>query len=146
EGAARVDEIDTWLVVGLRDFLRAKMLLDRYWVVRAALDRRVIGDNHAFCAADAADAGDDAGAWGFVVVHAIGGQRAQLDERGGRVKQAIDTFADRQFAALAVAGNRAFVAAGAALGQRPGASAQLVDQCLHSGAVGTRIFTRWIDT
>ena len=46
------------------DLLRAQVLLDRHRVVGAALDGRVVGDDHALAAADPADAGDDAGATG----------------------------------------------------------------------------------
>ena len=45
-----VDEVDARQVVVQRDFLRAKVLLDGHRVVRAALDRRVVGDDHALAA------------------------------------------------------------------------------------------------
>ena len=75
-----------------RDLLRAQVLLDRDRVVGAALDRRVVGDDHALAAADPADAGDDAGARDGVVavlaVHPGRGQRAQLEERAARGRAA----------------------------------------------------------
>ena len=60
--AARIDEVDARQPVLARDLLRAQVLLDGHRVIRAALDRRVVADDHAFAARNAADAGDDAGA------------------------------------------------------------------------------------
>ena len=60
-GAARVDEVDAGQAVLARDVLRAQVLLHRQRVVGAALDGRVVADDHAFAAGHAADAGDDAG-------------------------------------------------------------------------------------
>ena len=122
EGAAAVDEVDARQPVLERDLLRAQVLLDRHRVVRAALDGRVVGDDDAGRALDPADAGDDAGARGVVVVQAGGGERAQLQERGARVEEPVDAFADRELAAFAMALDGAVVAAGAAAGERrPGA-------------------------
>ena len=81
ERAAAVDEVDARQPVLERDLLGPEVLLDRHRVVGAALDRRVVGDDDAGRALDPADAGDDAGARGVVVVQAVGGERAQLEER-----------------------------------------------------------------
>ena len=81
ERAAGVDEVDARQPVLERDLLRPQVLLDGHRVVRAALDRRVVGDDHAGRALDPADAGDDAGARRVVVVEAGRGERAQLEER-----------------------------------------------------------------
>ena len=88
-----------------RDLLGAKVLLDGHRVVGAALDRRVVGDDHAFGAADLADAGDHARARRIAVVHAVGGERAQLEERRARVEQPVDALADGQLAALPMPGD-----------------------------------------
>ena len=85
-----------------RDLLRAQVLLDRHRVVRAALDRRVVGDDHALAAGDPADAGDDARAGALVVVHAVGGQRRELEERAAGVEQPVDAVARQQLAAADV--------------------------------------------
>ena len=53
-----------------RDLLRPQVLLDRHRVVGAALDRRVVGDDHALAPAHPPDAGDDPGAGRVAVVHA----------------------------------------------------------------------------
>ena len=63
-----------------RDLLRPKVLLHRHRVVRAALDRGVVGHHDALAAADPADPGDDAGAGHRVLVHALGGQRRDFQE------------------------------------------------------------------
>ena len=84
EGTAAVDQVDARQPVLEGDLLRAKVLLDGHRVVGAALDRRVVGDDHACRALDPADACDDPGAGGLVVVQARGGQRAQLEERRAR--------------------------------------------------------------
>ena len=59
ERAAGVDEVDARQPVVQGHLLRAQVLLDRHRVVGAALDGRVVGDDHALAAAHAADAGDD---------------------------------------------------------------------------------------
>ena len=48
ERAAGIDEVDARQAVLQRDLLRAQVLLHRQRVVRAALHRRVVGDDHAF--------------------------------------------------------------------------------------------------
>ena len=60
ERAAGVDEVDARQPVLERDLLRAQVLLDGDRIVRAAFDRRVVGDDQHFAARHAADAGDDA--------------------------------------------------------------------------------------
>ena len=82
ERAAGVDQVDARQPVLRRDLLCAQMLLDRDRVVRAALDRRVVGHDHAFAAGHPADAGDHPGAGAFVVVHAVGGQRRRARGSG----------------------------------------------------------------
>ena len=52
ERAARVDEVEARQPVLLGDLLRAQVLLDRQREVRAALDGRVVGDDHALAALD----------------------------------------------------------------------------------------------
>ena len=99
--AARIDEIDARQPVLARDLLRAQVLLHRHRVVGAALDRRVVADDHAFAAGHAADAGDDAGRRDVVVVHAERGELRELEERAARVEQRADALARQQLAARA---------------------------------------------
>src|ERR1700743_75312 len=74
------------------------MLLDRDRIVGAALDGRVVGDDHALAVGHPADSGNDSGARGLVVVHVVCGQRSKLQKRAARVKQAIHAFARQQLA------------------------------------------------
>ena len=53
----------------------------------------------AFAARDAADAGDDAGAVDGVVVHAVGGERRQFEERRARIDQRHHPLARQKLAA-----------------------------------------------
>jgi hypothetical protein len=68
------------------------MLLHRHRVVGAALDGGVVADDHHLAPGDAADAGDHAGAMHILVVHVIGGERADLEEGRAGVEQAQDAF------------------------------------------------------
>ena len=68
-GAAGIDQVDAGQPVLARDLLRAQMLLHRHRVIGAALDGRVVADDDAFAARDAADAGDDAGGRHVAVIH-----------------------------------------------------------------------------
>jgi hypothetical protein len=80
-GAAGVDEVDARQSVLPRDLLGTNVLFHGHRKVRAALHRRVVADDHAFAARDAPDAGDQPRAGDVVVVHAIGGELRQLEER-----------------------------------------------------------------
>ena len=146
ERAARIDEVDARQPVLERDLLRPQVLLDRHRVVGAALDRRVVGDDHAGRALDAADAGDDAGAGRLVVVEAVRGERAQLEEGRTGVEQAVDPLADGELAAFAVALDRAIVAAGAAPRDRRLARAQVVDEGRHRVVVGAHVGRRGVES
>ena len=111
ERPARIDQVDARQPVLERDLLGPQVLLDGHRVVGAALDRGVVGDDHAGGALDATDAGDHPRARCIVVVEAGGGERTQLEERRARVEESLDAFADGELAAFAMARDRAFVAA-----------------------------------
>ena len=106
--AAAVDQIDARQPVLPRDLLRAQMLLDRHRIVGAALHRRVVADDHHLPARHAADAGDDARARHFAVVHVAGGELADLEERRARIEQPLDPLARQQFAARRCAARAIF--------------------------------------
>lgn len=93
EGAAGVDQVDAGQPVVQGDLLGAQVLLDRHRVVRAALDGGVVGDDHDLAAGDPADPGDDAGGRGLAVVHAVGGQRGELQEGRSGVEQPVHAVA-----------------------------------------------------
>ena len=100
EGSAGVDEVDARQAVFERHLLRAEVLLDRDREVGPALHRRVVGDDQDFAAGHAADARHEAGRRRLVVVHAVGSERGQLEERRARVDEAFDALANRQLALL----------------------------------------------
>ena len=131
-GAARIDQIDARQPVLPGDVLGAQVLLHRDRVVGAALDRGVVGDDHALAAHDPADAGDDAGARHLVVVHAVRGELRQLQERRAGVEQPAHALARQQLAARQVALARPLVAA---LLDPLHHRVQVVDQRAHRGGV-----------
>ena len=104
ERPAGVDEVQAGQPVLQRHLLRAQVLLHRHRVVRAALDGGVVGDDDALAAGDPPDAGDDPRAGGVAVVHAVRGQRRQLQEAAARVQQGVHPLARQQLAALDVPG------------------------------------------
>ena len=104
EGAAGVDEIDAGQFVLARDLLRAQVLLHRHREVGAALDRRIVGDDHDFLSHHPADAADHAGGGRGIVVHAFGGERGDFQEGRAGVEQGGDAVAREQLAALGVLG------------------------------------------
>jgi hypothetical protein len=57
---------------------------------------------------DAADAGDDSGGGSFVVVHAVGGKRRELEERTALVEQAPNPVANQELSALGMTFARVF--------------------------------------
>ena len=97
--AAGVDQIDARQPVLARDLLRAQVLLHGHGIVGAALDGGVVAHDHAFAALDAADAGDDAGAVDRVLVHAVGGERRELEKRRAGVDQAQHAFSWKKLSA-----------------------------------------------
>ena len=143
ERAAGVDEIDARQVVLLRDLLRAQMLANGQRVVGAALDGRVVRDDHAVAALDRCDPGHDTGRRRRVAVDAVGGQRAQLEERRRGIGQPVDPLAGRQLAAFAVAGDR-FGAAAQLNPREP--FPQVGHHAANSGGVGGKIGGRRVDT
>ena len=106
ERAAGVHQVDAGQPVLARDLLRPQMLLDRDRVVRAAFDGGVVGDDHALAPGHPADAGDHARAGTLVVVHAVGGQRRDFEQRAAGVQQPVDALPRQQLAAadMALAG------------------------------------------
>ena len=127
-GAAGIDQVEAGQTVLHRHFLGAQMLLHRHRVVGAALHRGVVADDHAFDAADPADAGDHARARRLVVVHVERRQRRQFEEGRAGIEQRAHPLARQQLAArdMALAGLLA-----AAQADLLGAAAQILDQAAH---------------
>ena len=131
EGTSGVDEIEARQAVLERDLLGPKVLLDRHREVGAALDRGVVGDQHALNALDHRDPGHDARSRRVAVVEAVRGERRKLEECTPRVDQALDAFADGKLSALAVAGDARVVARRPPVSDGASACPQLVDQPSH---------------
>ena len=136
ERAARVDEVEARQAVLRCDLLRAQVLLHREREVRAALDGRVVRDDHALAPLDDADAGDDPGARRVAVVEIPGGERVQLEERRAGIDEPVDPLPRGQLAAGAVALHRLLAAAARDL---RGALAQLGDERLHALAAAREL-------
>ena len=85
-------------MVGHRHLLRAQVLLDRQRVVRAALHRRVVGDDDDLAAGDTPDPGDQARAGGIAVVDPMRGQRREFQEGRAGIEQSVDAIAHEQLA------------------------------------------------
>lgn len=103
ERAAGVHQVDAGQVVLQRDFLGAQVLLDRHWEVGAALDGGVIGDDQHVPPVHQTDAGNHPGAGAGAVVHVLGGQRGDLQERRALIEQLVHAFAGQQLSAFHVA-------------------------------------------
>ena len=124
-------------MVLLGDLLRPQVLLDRQRVVRAALDRRVVGDDHARAALHDANARDDPGRRDDAVVEVPGGQRAELEEGAIGIDEAVDALTGQQFAATEVLGTRGLRASA---GDDSAALCEQRDQLRHvRGASGERL-------
>ena len=124
-GAARVDQIDAGQTVLGRDLLGAQMLLHRHRVVGAALDRRIVGDDHDLAAVDKADARHQPRAVDVALIHAEGGERADFQKRRAGIDQAGDPFARQQLPP----GDMTFARpARAALGRGAAAQVQFVNE------------------
>ena len=91
--------IDAGQIVLPRDILGAQMLLHRHRIIGAALDGRVIGDDHAFAPRDPPDAGDDAGGMHVAAIEAVGGERRQFEKGRAGIEQQIDALARQHLAA-----------------------------------------------
>ena len=141
-GAAGIDQIDAGQPVLARDLLGAQMLLHRHRIVGAALDGGIVAHDHAFAALDAADAGDQAGAVNGVVVHAVGGERRQLQKRAAGIEQAHDAIAGQKLSArqMTLAGARRAACAGFGA-----AGLQLVGERAHARGVGGKLRRAGVD-
>ena len=129
-------------MVLLGDVLCPQVLLHGQGKVRAALHGGVVGHHHDVAARHAADASDDAGTGGLVVVQPVGGQRRQFEEGRARVEQAGQPLAHGQLALLAMPLERA---GAAALGGFGDAVAVLLHQLPHAVGIGLELGVRGDD-
>ena len=102
ESAPGIDKVYAGQAILERDFLGAQMLLDGDREVRAAFDCGVVGDDHRLVSLNDADSGDETRAGRFVVVHAVGGERAEFQKRCVFVNQRFNAVADKHLAPIGV--------------------------------------------
>src|SRR6202012_1845246 len=103
-GAARFDQVHDRQLVLEHDLLHTLALALAGGRDRAALDPRVRGRDDAAQALDIADARDRTAARAravLVVVHAVAGERHQLEERRASGEQQGDAFSRPELLALA---------------------------------------------
>ena len=142
EGAAGIDHVDAGQIVLPRDVLRAQMLLHGHRIIGAALDGGVIGDDDAFAARDAPDAGDDAGGMDVAAIEAVGGERRQFEKRGAGIDQQVDALARQHLAARGMPLARRLAAPA---GHDLELVAKLGDQAAHHVGVAGKLGGRGID-
>ena len=84
------------------DLLRAQVFLDRQWIVGPAFHGRIVGDDHALEAVNAANARDDAGARHVIGINLPRGVPTDLQEVGAIIEKSSDAISSEQLAALEV--------------------------------------------
>ena len=132
ESAAGIHQVDAGQVVLQGNLLGAKVLLDGYRVVGAALNGGVVGQDHHLFALDYADTSHNAGRRFLAVVHLPCRQRAELEEGRIGVNQTVDPLPGQHLATAAVEVHRPLSAAGPNLGQ---SLFQVAYQGFHPGLV-----------
>src|SRR4030095_13305777 len=97
--------------------------------------RGVVGDDDAGRGLHPADAGDDASTRSVILIQAVRGEGAQLEERGSGIEEVVDAISDRQLAALPMALDRGVVAPRAAVREIGLTPAQILDKGCHTPLV-----------
>src|SRR5687767_7936092 len=87
------------------------MLLHGDREVRAALHRRVVGDDQRFASMNAPDAGDEPGRRRPAVVHSLRGKGRELKEGTARIQQRLYAFTRQKLPAGGVLAPRILAAA-----------------------------------
>ena len=134
--AAGIDHVDTGQIVLARDVLGAQVLLHRHRIIGAALDGRVVGDDHAFAARNPPHPGDDAGGMHVAAIEAVGRERRQFQKRGARIDQQIDPLPRQHLAAGGMSFARGLAAAAGDLVEL---FAKLGDQRTHGFGIAGKI-------
>jgi len=129
----RIHQVNAGEMVFRRHLLRPKVLLDGHRVIGAALDGRVVGDDHRLAAVDEADARQQAGAVNVALVHAERRERADLEKRRSGIDQPRHAFAGEQLSPSDVAFARF---RRPALGGGAPPRLQIIDQASPAGDVG----------
>ncbi len=142
-GAAGVHQVDARQAVLLGDLLGAEVLLDRQRKVRASLDRRIVGDDHALGSLDRPDPRDEPGAGCLALVAVPGGEGAQLEKGGVRIDQPFDPLPGEQLAARTMTLHGFRRPSG---GDHPGAVTELGDELLHALPPRCELRARRVDS
>ena len=140
--AATVHEVHAGQTVLHGDFLRPQMFFHRHRIIGAALDGRVIADDHDFAPGDTADAGNHARTMHIAFIHAVRRQGPDFHEGRPRVQQTLDTLAWQQLAARQMFLARAFRSAPCSL---CGLGMELAQKRIHGGMIGVEALGSRID-
>ena len=142
EGAAGIHHVNAGQIVLPRDILGAKMLLHGHRIIGAALDGRIVGDDHAFAPRYPSHPGDDAGRMHVAAIEAVGRQRRQLEKRRAGIDQEIDALARQHLAARGMPVTRGLAAAAGNLVEL---LPELCDQRAHGFRVAGEIGRGGVD-
>ena len=121
----------------LGDLLRAEVLLDRERVIGAALDGRVVRNDHALASFNRRDARHDAGRGCRVGIDAVRGERRKFEKRRERIAQPVDALASRKLPPAAMAFHRRRASAVAHFAKP---FAQAADRFAHRRFVLVKVF------
>src|SRR5881296_987232 len=87
------------------------MLFDGNWEIGAALDSRIIGDNHGPMPVNHPNTGNNSCRGCLIVIHTVGGKSAEFEERCFGIDDGFDAIADEHLSAIFVATDNGFAAA-----------------------------------
>lgn len=98
EGARRVHHVDAREIIFLSYLLSTEVLFNGDWVVRATLEREVVGHDHALPAANNADSSDNVSTWDAFICaeRVVAGELADLEERRARVQHSVYSLAGQK--------------------------------------------------
>ncbi len=102
-GATGIHQIEAGQAILQGDGLGAQVLLHRQRIIGAALNRGVVGNDHALDALDAADAGHYPGRRYLFLINVEGCQGADFQKGRTGVQQLVDALAGQQLAAAGMA-------------------------------------------
>jgi hypothetical protein len=111
KSAAGIHEVQAREPILHRDLLRPKVLFDRDREVSASLNSGIVRNDHRLVTLNHSYAGDKAGTWRLIVIHAVRGERAEFEERRIWIQHRFDALAYEHLAAFLVAFDRSFAAA-----------------------------------
>jgi hypothetical protein len=111
KGATGIHKVQAREPILHRDLLRPQVLFDRNRKVCTSLNSGIVRNDHRLVTLNHSYAGDKAGTWRLIVIHAVRGERAEFEERRTRIQHRLDALAYEHLAAFFVALDRSFAAA-----------------------------------